>query len=300
MDWINYQHLYYLWHIGRYGSVTKAAEKLRLAQPTISAQIRTFEDNLGEKLLEKKGRNVVLTEAGYIAFNYAEKIFSLGQELKDTLTGSFVPGSREINIGILDVVPKILAYRIIQPAFHNFSNLTVNCNEGKFDMLLSQLASGELDLLISDRPVPAGVSIKAYNHFLGDSGVSFLASKKIKNELRGKFPLCLKDANMLLPSSECTLHGQLLSWFEKKNVKPKVVANFQDTAIMKITASEGVGVLPLPSIIAKKVSKEFDLHILGSTSDIKEPIYVISLERRLKHDVIIEIFKFGMSIFKER
>ncbi len=298
MDWINYQHLYYLWHIGHYGSITKAAQKLRLAQPTISAQIKTLEDSLGEKLFEKKGRNIYLTDAGNVAFKYAEQIFSLGQELKDTLSGTLQTKPKELRIGILDAVPKILSYRILKPAFHKFKELTISCNEGKFDLLLSDLAKGDLDLLISDRPTPAGSHIKAYNHFLGESTISFLATPRFKKSLKGKFPENMKNANMLLPGNECMLHDQLNDWLENKGINPKVVAYFQDTAIMKIVASENVGIIPLPSIIAKEAAKEYSLSILGSTNEIKEPIYVISLERRLKNKVIVDIFKFGTSIFK--
>jgi len=299
MDWINYQHLFYLWHIGHYGSVTKAAEKLRLAQPTISAQMRTLEDSLGERLFEKRGRNIYLTEAGNIAFKYAERIFSLGQELKDTLSGTLQLKPKELRIGLLDAVPKILAFRILKPAFHRFKELTVTCTEGNFESLLSELAQGELDLLISDRPTPPGGTIKAYSHFVGESSISFLSTAKIKRKLKNKFPLNLDNANIILPSNECLLHNQLVNWFEKLRIRPKVIAYFQDTAIMKIVASDGIGIIPIPTIIAKEVCKEYSLKNIGTTNDVKEPIYLISLERRLKNQALVDIFKSGTSVLTD-
>ena len=290
---INYQHLYYFWATVHYGGVTKASIKLKLAQPTISAQLKTFEDTFGEKLFQKDGRNLKLTEAGKIAHKYADRIFSIGQELIDVLDGRTSHQHKEFKIGISDVVPKTMAYRLIKPAIKEQNNTTIVCLEDKTERLLAELAIGDLDLVIADRPISHNSNIKAFNHFMGDSSISFLCTANFKKLYQKNFPLSLDNAPMLIPTLESTLRQELEKWFRVKNIKPNILGSFQDSALMKIAASDKKGIIPVPTVVASEIMKEYGLINLGTVKEVKESLYLISLDRRLKHPIILDICSEG-------
>lgn len=297
MKWLNYQHLYYFWCIVTYGGVTKASEKLRLSQPTVSAQIKSLEEMLGDKLFKKQGRELVLSDTGTVVFEYAEKIFSLGTELLEVLEGKEITHTKEFKIGIADVIPKTLAFKIIKPVFKEFDNVKVVCLEDKSDTLLAELAVGGIDLVISDQAIPSHIKVKGYSHLLGASDISFLGSAQFKKQYKKGFPQSLQNAPMLIPSEESNLNKELLLWLEEYQEKPKILATFQDTALMKIAAKEKFGIIPIPKVIAPEICKELDLEIIGHTDKIKERLYIISLERRLKNPIILEITKSSEQIF---
>ncbi len=300
MKWINYQHLFYFWNIVHHGSVTEASRILRLAQPTISAQIKTLEEIMGEKLFLRSGRNLKLTEVGHLVFDYAEKIFSLGTELMDVISDGNIQLKKEFKIGISEVIPKTLVFKIIEPVFTNLNNYKVICLEDKTDKLLADLAIGALDLVISDREIPPHIKIKGYSHFLGSSTISLLGSTIHKNKYKKNFPKSLNNAPLLIPSSESILHNEILNWISNNQISPQILANFQDTALMKIAAKNKLGIIPVPKIISKEVCKEYNLEVIGEIKDIKERLYIITLERRLKNPLIVEISNQSLNLFDNR
>ncbi len=297
MNWLNYQHLYYFWHAAHFGSVTRASRELRLAQPTISAQIRTFEDVIGEKLFERAGRNLKLTEAGRTVYDYAEKIFSLGGELLDVLDGKTVAKQKEFKVGISEVIPKTLVYRIIKPLFNQPYDMKVLCLEDRVDKLLADLAVGAIDIVISDRPIPQSVKVKGYSRYLGSSSVSILGSSTYKRRLKKTFPDSLNGARMLVPSSESILHNELMHWLHRNDLTPRIVGTFQDTALMKIAARDQLGIIPIPTVIAGEVCREYGLEIIGTLAEVQEKIFIISLERKIKNPLIAEINQHGTHLF---
>lgn len=297
MRWLNYQHLYYFWHVARCGSVTEASRQLRLAQPTISTQLKYLEEVLGEKLFEREGRSLRLTESGQLALGYSERIFGLGQELLDVLDGKNAAAVKELNIGIADVVPKSLAYRLIQPVFTANPPALIHCFEDKTDRLLADMVISEIDFVIADRPISPNVKIKAFNHLVGECGVSFVGRKNLARKYRKNFPESLDGAPILLPTAEASIRHELNYWFEKIGVAPHCIATFQDRALMKFAARDGRGIMPIPAVVEDEVRKEFDLDIVGRSTEVKEQIYIISTERRLKNPLIVEVCSEGQKRF---
>jgi LysR family transcriptional activator of nhaA len=293
MRWLNYQHLFYFWNVANFESVSQAAKHLRLAQPTVSAQLKQFENTLGEKLFERSGRNFKLSEMGLITYRYADQIFSLGKELLDVIDGKSVGHLKDFRIGISDVVPKSLSYRLIEPALRTDSGVNVSCFEDKTERLLADLAIAEIDLVIADRPIPPNVKVKAFNHFIGESGISFMASKKIAQVVKKNFPKSISNAALILPTAESTVRGEIEYWFEQLNIDINCVASFQDRGLMKIAAREGQGIIPVPTVIEQEVKKEFHLEVVGRTKDVKEKIYLISLDKRLKNPIMTKICEEG-------
>lgn len=293
MRWLNYQHLYYFWQVARVGSVTEASRRLRLAQPTISAQIKTLEGILNEPLFERKGRTLKLTESGSVAFRYAEKIFGLGDELLEVLEGKGESAMKELRIGISDVLPKVLVYRVLEPALSAHPPCTMRCLEDKTERLLADLAIAEVDVVIADRPIPPDVRVKAFNHFVGESGVTFLAPASLARRYKSGFPQSLADAPLILPTEESSLRHELDQWFVRLNIHPTPIGVFQDRALMKIFAREGKGIVPIPSVVENEVKAEFSLQVVGRTAEVKERVYVISTERRLKNALVAKICSEG-------
>lgn len=286
MRWLNYQHFYYFWRVAKKGSVTDACRELRLAQPTVSAQLKVFEETLGEKLFTREGRNLKLTDVGRVAFRYAEEVFSTCNEFLDVLDGKDTSTPGDLKIGISDVVPKVIAYRLIEPAFSGSGSVAVTCYEDRTERLLAELAVSEVDLVISDIPVPPSVKVKAYNHFLGECGVSFLAESTIAKQFRKNFPQSLKNAPLLLPTREAAVRRELDQWLDLLAAPPHIVGEFQDSALMKIVAREGKGIVPVPSVVENEIKREFRLELVAKTDAIKERFYLISVEKRLKNPLV--------------
>lgn len=293
MRWLNYQHFFYFWNIARYGSVTEASRHLRLAQPTISAQLKDLEEVLGEKLFDRAGRALKLSDTGKIAYRYAEQIFGLGQEFLEVLDGKSEGGGRELKIGIADVVPKSLAYRLIEPALGAAAGGAVICLEDKTERLLADLSIGEIDLVVADRPIPPNVKVKAFNHFIGECGVSFLATRALVKRYKKGFPQSFTSAPLLLPTVESAVRRELDQWFDTIGITANCIGSFQDRALMKIAAREGKGIIPVPTVVEAEVRKEFDLELVGKTGAVKEQLYLISLERRLKNPLLMKICADG-------
>jgi LysR family transcriptional activator of nhaA len=285
-EWLNYHHLFYFWVVAREGSIAAATRKLNLTQPTISVQLRMLEESLGEKLLEKAGRGLKLTESGTVALRYADEIFALGRELRDTLRDRPTGKPRRVTIGIADVVPKLVAYRILRPAFDGQSEIV--CREGSREHLLELLAHHEVDLVLTDAPA-SGALLRAYNHFLGESGTTFFATSPLANQHRSKFPQSLGNAPILLPGAETQIRRALELWFDANNVAPKRVGEFDDLALMTAFGRGGTGIFPAPTAIEREIESEYGVKVVGRLPEVRERFYAVSAERKVKNPIVSAI-----------
>jgi LysR family transcriptional activator of nhaA len=289
MDWLNYHHLLYFWTVAKEGSIRRACEQLHLAQPTISSQIRRLEEALGEKLFVRVGRNLQLTDAGQVAYRYADEIFSLGREMTDALRGRPTGRPLRLTVGIPDVLPKLIAYRLLQPALKMSEEVQLVCHEGKLDQLLADLARHHLDLVLSDSPAGSAVRVRAYNHLLGTCGVTILATKDLASRYRRGFPRSLEGAPMLLPTGNTLLRRDLDRWFDEQDLRPEMVGEFEDSALLKVFGQAGVGLFPGPSAIEQEIRRQYRVSVVGRIDDIREQFFAISVERRLKHPAVLAI-----------
>lgn len=299
MEWLNYHHLLYFWTVARDGTIAKASESLRLAPPTISEQIRSLEDSLGVKLFEKQGRSLVLTDAGHVAYEYAEEIFARGRELSEILSGGTAGRMARFTIGIADVVPKLIAYRLILPALKLPDPIKLICREGDPDKLVSQLVIHEVDLVISDAPLNPSMRIQAFSHLLGQSGLSFFAHPQLAKKLKARFPRCLDGLPFLMPADNTALRRSLEHWLDLQGVRPTVVGEFEDSALAAVFSEAAVGAFAAPTPTEAQVKRQYGLSVLGRTRDIVASYYAISLDRRLKHPAVIAISEFAhQSVFQ--
>jgi LysR family transcriptional activator of nhaA len=289
MEWLNYHHLLYFWAVAREGSVTRASEQLHLAQPTVSGQLKALEEALGEKLFERTGRRLVLTEVGGVVFRYADEIFSLGRELQDTLKGRPTGRPLRFTVGVADAVPKLVAYRLLLPALSLPEPVHVVCREDKPDRLLAELSVHSLDLVISDAPVGAAVKVKAYSHLLGETPVAFFGSEELASAHRKGFPRSLDGAPVLLPTEGSSLRRSLEQWLDAEGLRPRVVGEIEDSALLKVFGQAGVGLFPAPVAIEAEVRAQFGVKLVGRVDAVKERFYAISAERKLKHPAVVAI-----------
>lgn len=289
MDWLNYHHLLYFYTVAREGSVTKAADSLRLAQPTLSGQIRKLEEAFDEKLFERDGRGLVLTEVGHMVYRYAEDIFSIGRELVDALRGRPTSRPARLLVGVADVVPKLICHKLLRVALEMEEQVQLTIHEGKTDDLLAALALQEYDMVLTDLPLGPQARIKAFNHSLGSCSVGFFASPPLVKKLRGDFPGSLDGMPMLLPTPNTVLRYELDQWFDSIDVRPSVVAEFEDTALMKVFGQYGTGIFPAPIVVASEVRRMHGVRLIGEVQDVRERFYAITVERRIAHPAVAEI-----------
>jgi LysR family transcriptional activator of nhaA len=289
MDWLNYHHLLYFYTVAKEGSVSRAAKQLRLAQPTLSGQIRKLEEAFDEKLFARSGRHLVLTEMGQVVYRYADEIFTLGRELTDTLRGRPTGRPSKVSIGIADVVPKHITHRLLEIALELPEPVQIVCHEGKTERLVADLAVQGYDLVITDAPLPAHVSVKAYNHLLGACSVSLFATPALAKSLRGRFPKSLDGAPMLLPTSNTSLRRSLDQWLQRCEVRPRIVAEFEDSALLKVFGKHGHGVFPAPSVLEREIQTQYGVRALGRAAEVSERFYAITAERRIKHPAVAAI-----------
>ena len=282
---LNYQHLRYFWAVARHGNLTRASVELHLTPQTVSTQIRDLENGLGVELFSREGRRLVLTDIGRVVYRYADDIFNIGREIQDVVRG--LPGRPlYLAIGVADVVPKLIAHRLIEPAVQLKEPLRVICREGKTDRLLAELAIHNLDVVLSDAPIPPAVKIRAYNHLLGESSVTFMASDRLARNCRKGFPESMNGAPILLPVEDTTLRGTLELWFDTLEIRPTIVGEFEDSALLKAFGQAGVGIFAVPSVIQDEVEKQYGATPIGVAEGIIERFYAISLERRIRHPAV--------------
>ncbi len=287
MRHLNYNHLLYFYTVAREGSIARAAEKLHLTPQTISGQLKLLEEMVGEPLFHRVGRGLVLSETGLLVKQYADEIFSLGAELSQRIRDKQYGSSMLLNVGIVDSMPKLIAYRILQPVLTLDSPVRLTCHEGNLERLLSELAVHRLDVVLSDRPLPTGLSIKAYNHRLGVSDVALFAQKRQASKYIKHFPASLDNAPMLLPLSNSILRRSLDDWFEQIGVTPHLVAEFDDSALLKMFGGAGAGIFPAPQAIADEVAHMYHARQIGVATGVSETYYAISPERKLKHSAVV-------------
>jgi LysR family transcriptional activator of nhaA len=292
MEWLNYHHLLYFWAVARYGSVVRASAELRLAEPTISGQVRRLEVVLGEKLFDRVGRRLVLTDVGRTVFRYADEIFSLGQDLMGTLKGRPSARPLRLTVGVADALPKMLVQRLLEPAFHIGHPIQLICREDRVvEDFLSVLAGQELDLVLADRPLGPGLNVHAFNNLLGECGTTFLAKGKLAKSVRDGFPRSLDGAPFLLPAGNATVRRALDQWFDSARVRPMVVAEFDDSALMYSFGEEGKGVFPSPSVFEPEFRRLSNVEVVGHVKAIRQHFYAISVDRRIQHPAVVAIIK---------
>ena len=287
---MNFKHLHYFWVTARAGGIMRAGEQLHTTPQTLSGQIKLLEGWLGRQLFRKAGRQLELTEHGRLALGYADQIFSLGSDLESALRqvrGG--PRRLDFRVGVADSVSKSVAYRLLEPALTIGQPVKLLASEGKFEDLLAQLALHRLDLVIADEPMPKRVSVKAFNHSLGSSAVSFFAAAGLKSRIKGVFPNSLDGVPMLVPGATSAVRQQLEGWFARHQISPVVVGEFDDAALMKAFGREGQGIFIAPSVLEEETCAQFGAVVIGRTSELVEDFYAVTVERRITHPCVLAI-----------
>ena len=300
MEWLNYHHLLYFWAVARHGSVVRASAELKLAQPTISGQVRRLEQVLGVKLFDRIGRNLVLTEVGRTTFSYADEIFSIGRDLVGTLKGRPSLRPLRLTVGVADVLPKVLVQKLLEPAFHIGKPIQLICREDRVvEDFLGELAGQEVDMVLADRPLGPGIKVHAFNHPLGECGTTFLASPKLAKQYRRGFPRSINAVPCLLPGVHATVRRALDQWFEAMHVRPLLVAEFDDSALMYAFGEEGKGIFPSPTVFEEEFRRRYHVEVVGRVKTVRQEFYAISTDRRVQHPAVMAIVKAArQEIFK--
>lgn len=289
MEWLNYHHLRYFWTVAKEGSLARAAEKLHVSQPSISEQIRELEAALGEKLFRREGRSNKLTEAGQIVFGYAEEIFALGRELMNAVKQRPSAKTLRLYVGVADSFPKLVTNEILKPVFTLPQTVHVICREGKLEDLLAQLAAHRLDLVLADEPASSSANFKVFDHPLGETGTTFCAEKNLAARLKKNFPQSLHESPALLPVDNTTLRRALETWFREQGVQPRVVAEFEDLALMNVMAVEGRGFIAVPTVAAKDALTHYGFHKIGEAPDCRVQLHVLTAARKIAHPAVTMI-----------
>lgn len=287
---MNYKHLMYFWVTARAGGVMRAGEQLHTTPHTLSGQIKLLEDWLGRRLFKKSGRNLELTEDGRLALGYADQIFTLGAELETAMRA--VPGGKkvlEFKVGVADSVTKSIAYRLLEPALAITEPVRLICSEGKFSDLLAQLALNRLDLVIADEPMSRRLSVRAFNHPLGGTAMSFFCTPALKAQLQGEFPHCLNGQPLLIQGTQASVRQQLEGWLTRHGVVPHIVGEFDDGALMTAFGREGRGVFMAPSAVEAETVRQFGVEVIGRSDELREEFYAVSVEKRITHPCVVAI-----------
>ena len=289
IDWLNYHHLLYFWMVAKEGGISRAADKLHLAQPTLSSQIRKLEKTIGADLFDRVGRSMVLTDTGQMVYRYADEIFSLGRELSDTLQGMPSKDSVQLTVGVPDVLPKLVVYQLLKPALDLEEKVKLVCYEGKLHDLLAELALHRLDIVVADSPLTPAAHIRAFNHLLGESTITIFGTARLAKKYGKNFPESIHSAPMLMPTHNTTLRRALEQWFDAEGVRPVAVHEFEDSAVMKVFGQHGEGIFAAPTAIEEEICRQYRVRTVGRIEEIKERFYAISVERRLKHPAVLRI-----------
>jgi len=305
MSGMNYKHLHYFLQVAEAGSVAAASRQLHLTPQTISGQIQVLADRLGGPLFEKVGRRLMLTDTGQLALGYAQEIFSLGSELESAVREKTREGRTiEFRVGVADVVPKSIAFHLVKPALQIDQPLRIVCREWRLERLLSELAVHTLDLVIADAPLPSTVSVKAFSHRLGSSRVAVFAARALKSRSRKPFPECLNGAPLLMPGEDSAAGQRLRTWFKSQALRPRIVAEFDDSALAQEFGRQGVGYLLAPEVLSNEIESRVQVEHVGTIDDVEEQFYAISVERRITHPCLLaitraargELFRPGASV----
>ena len=286
---MNHKNLFYFWKVAKAGSVVKAADAINVTPQTLSGQIGLLEESLGAELFSRQGRSLVLTDAGKLALEYAEELFALSAELETALR-HFPHGRQvEFRVGVSDAVPKSLATKLLRPVLEGAIPPRLVCREWQLDRLLGQLAVHQLDMVISDAPLPASYSVKAYNHHLLESEISILAAKAFCNPGLASFPDCLDTMPLLLPGEDSAVHRTVKTWLERKRIRPRIVGEFDDIALMTAFGEDGLGAFPIPSVVESEFMATGKYVLLGRSPEMRIGYFAISVERRLSHPCVMAV-----------
>ncbi len=290
MEWLNYHHLQYFWVVAKEGSIARASKVLRLAHPTISGQIHRLEEVLDEQLFEHKGRNLVLTDAGRVAFGYADEIFSLGQEFLDTVKGRTPGRPVRVVVGLSDVLPKSIVHRMLEPAFAMEKAVQIVCREARStEAFLGDLALQAVDVVLTDAPAPPTNGVRVFNHLLGECGTAFMADRASASRLRRRFPDSLDGVPFVLPGTNAALRSALDEWFETQGVRPRVIAEVEDSSLMRVLGEAGLGVFAVPDVVEDDLKRRYQVSLVGRAPELLQRFYAISVERKLKHPAVVAI-----------
>ncbi len=288
MEWLNYHHLLYFWTVAKEGGVSRAAEVLHLAQPTLSSQIKKLEKSIGHKLFERTGRSLTMTETGQVVYRYADEIFGLGRELVDVLNDRTEEGKSRLLVGVQGAIPKLVVYELLRPALESSGDeFQIVCSAGQIGELLGELALHRLDVVIADRPLTPDSSVRAFNHLLGKSGITIYGTSDLSRKYKRGFPQSLDSAPLLLPTQNTSLRRLLEQWFEENQIHPRITHEFEDSAVLKVFGQAGHGLFVTPTAIESEVCRQYSVKIVGRIPEIVERFYAISIERRLKHPAVL-------------
>ena len=294
---MNLKHLFYFWKTAKEGGIMRAGEALHITPQTISGQIGQLEHSLGIELFSRQGRALELTDAGRLALGYAEEIFSLGAELEQAIRHYPKGRPATFRVGVSDALPKLLAYRLLEPAVVAGEPLRIVCREGRLERLLTELAVHRLDLVIADTPLPATLDVRAFNHRLAESGMSFVAAPALAARGTKKFPDCLAELPLLVPGEDSSSRQKLMRWLEKVRLRPKIVGEFDDSALMTAFGQAGVGVFPVPTIIEEEIVAAYGVQVLGRSPEARTEYFAISAERRVTHPCVLAIAESARTRF---
>jgi len=291
MTTLNFKHLRYFWMVAKTGSIARASEQLFLAPQSISGQLSEFESKLGAELFRRSGRNLELTDAGRRILSYAEEIFSLGDEIINILHDQDAVKTLPLRVGIADSVTKSVAYRLVEPALSQAEPVRLVCREGRLASLLAELAIHRLDMIIADRPMPGNLNVRGFSHLLGESSLTVFGSSSLAENLKGGFPMALNNQPFLLPGEDAAIRPKLLQWFEANGLRPRIVGEFDDSALMKVFGQAGAGFFAAPTAITAQVCDQYDVVEIGRIDSVMEQVFAITTERRLTHPAIVAISK---------
>ncbi|PKI17877.1 transcriptional activator NhaR [Colwellia sp. 12G3] len=294
---LNYHHLQYFHAIATHGSIAKASSVIHITPQTLSAQLSLLEDQLGYKLFERKGKRLILNEMGHITFRYSQEIFSLGDELLHSLKNHSTDFAFKFSVGVTDVIAKVFSFNFLKTIYNMDDSIKLVCKESSLEVLLGELATNKLDAVLSDKSLPAGSPLKAYNHLVGTCGLSFFAHKDIADKLKDNFPESLDNKPFFIAGEGSNQRLSVLSWFEHINISPLIIGEFDDSVLTKYFGQAGYGVFCAPTIIDEHVMEQFGVKLIGRTTEITEYYYLISPERKVKHPAVQHLLKEGKKLF---
>ena len=296
VDVLNHHHLFHFWTVVREGGVTRASEKLNVSQPTVSGQLRELQEALGEKLLVRSGRTVVLTDVGRTVYRYADEIFALGRELQEAVKGRVTHPAR-LAVGVTMVVPKLVVYQMLEPALQLPEPIQLDCVQERLERLVAELAIYSLDLVLADTPAPPAVKVRAYSHVLGECGVSVFGTERMAASHRRRFPRSLDGAPFLLPSGDSGLRLSLEDWFRANDIRPRVVGTFEDSALIDTFGRAGAGLFAMPSAIEPQVRRQYGVRLVGRLDTVRQRFFAITVERKLRNPAVIDISERARALF---
>ncbi|HAP26823.1 MAG TPA: transcriptional activator NhaR [Achromobacter sp.] len=286
---LNYKHLRYFWTVAKAGSIARAAQQLQRTPQSISGQIQELESTLGTELFRRAGRGLELTDVGRHALLYADRIFTMGDELLDDLRERPARRALEFKVGVAEGMPKAMVYRMIEPALQLDQDVRLICREGRLPFLLADLAVHRFDMVIADRPMPNNLNVRGFSHLLGECGLTFFGSPSLLDSLAGTFPALLDQAPFLLPGEDAAIRPRLLQWFDEHDIRPRIVGEFDDSALMNSFGQTGTGVLVAPTATAAYLCKQYRVRAIGHAAAVKEQFYAITTDQRLEHPAVVAL-----------